>query len=79
MAKRIVLVATVCPTCGTLRATWTARTTQSVTISLSAAKQATKKLITLFTLPGVESGTLTLKVTSSGKPVQIDGLAVSKH
>ena len=50
VAKRIVLVATVCPTCGTLRATWTSRTTQSVTISLSATKQTTKKLVTLFTL-----------------------------
>lgn len=82
------LVATKCPTCGTVRVSLERPVTGSgeyavgppdpVTVSLRSSRRIDRKIIPLFyddTDPAV-SGTLTIKVVPTGKPVIIDGVVI---
>jgi hypothetical protein len=77
VAKQITLVATTCPTCGTLQVYWGSTLLKS--ISLRSSTIVYKKLITVTTFTTARSGTLTIKVTSSGKRVIVDGLAIRRN
>jgi hypothetical protein len=73
--SRVAVVATKCATCGSVRV-YVNNVSVGV-ISLYAARTQYKAVIALpaFTF---RSGTVVVKVTSSGKLVQIDGLGVSR-
>jgi len=73
-AKRIVLVATTCSTCGSVKVAFAGSTK---TISLKSTTTVNKKLIAVFTLTSVKSSTLTITVYGSGKKVYIDGVVLS--
>ncbi len=77
VAKRIAIVATTCPTCGKVRVYW--GSTLLRTISLYSATTVNKKLITVTTFAGTRTGTLSVKVHSSGKKVIIDGVAIRRN
>jgi hypothetical protein len=64
------------PTCGSIRVYW--GSTLLKTISLKSAKTVNKKLITVVAWPAPKTGTLTIKVASSGKKVIIDGVAIRR-
>jgi hypothetical protein len=73
--KRVALVASTCSTCGSVSVYLGSKLLKS--ISLKSTTTANKKLITVYTFSAATSGTLTIKVTSSGKKVIIDGVVLS--
>jgi hypothetical protein len=74
-AKRIVLVATTCAKCGSVKVYWGTKLLK--TVSLKSAKTVNRKLISITTFSSVSSGTLSIKVSTSGKKVMIDGVILS--
>ncbi len=77
VARRIALVATTCPTCGKVRVYW--GSTLLRTVSLYSATTVNKKLITVTTFAGTRTGTLSIKVHSSGRKVIVDGVAIRRN
>jgi hypothetical protein len=74
-AKRMWLVATKCPTCGTLQVRWNNILIASVNLASPVAVH--RALIPIASFPVVRAGTVRLNVTSpSGRAVTIEGLAV---
>ena len=76
VAKRIALVATTCSTCGTVKVYWGSTLLKAV--SLYSKTTVNKKLITVASFSSARSGTLSIKVSSRGKRVIIDGVAISR-
>jgi hypothetical protein len=74
-ARRLALVATTCPTCGSVQVYWGTKLLKAV--SLKSATTVNKKLITITTFSSLSAGTLSLKVYGSGKKVMIDGVVLS--
>jgi hypothetical protein len=74
-ARRLAVVATKSPTAGTIEIAWNGTVLKRV--DLTAATTARKSLIQLAPFTSVQSGTVTIKVVTSGKRVEIDGLGVS--
>jgi GH25 family lysozyme M1 (1,4-beta-N-acetylmuramidase) len=70
--RRLALLATRCPTCGTVRVFWNGTLLKQV--SLTAQTLAKRQLVALGSFPSVQTGTVRIRVSSSGRPVQIDGL-----
>ena len=75
-AASISLLVTTCRTCGTVKVYW--NSTRLKTISLYSATTVTKRLIAVKSFGYNRSGTLTIKVSSSGKKVIIDGVAIHR-
>jgi len=75
-AQRIAVVATTCSTCGSIKVYW--GSTLLKTISLKSTKTVNKKVITVVVWSAPRSGTLSIKVASSGKKVIIDGVAIRR-
>jgi hypothetical protein len=75
--QRIAVVATTCPTCGSIDVYWGA--TRIKTISLKSATTVNRKLITVVVWTAPKTGTLTIKVATSGKKVIIDGVAIRRN
>lgn len=71
--KRIYLVATRCPTCGTVGVYWNGTLIKKVSLYASTTTRRSVFGITTFT--GVRGGTLTIR-TLTPKAVQIDGVAL---
>lgn len=74
-AKRIALVATTCATCGTVKVYL--GSTLLRTVSLVSDTTVTGKVIWVATFDTVKTGTLSIRVSSSGLRVVIDGLGIS--
>ncbi len=74
--REIVLVATKCPKCGTLKATFDNKTIAKV--DLRAKKEKKRRLIVLKSWRKPQSGRLTLTVTSNGKRVIVEGVGFSR-
>jgi hypothetical protein len=75
VGKRLYLVATKCPTCGSITARWNGTTIKSVSLYNVATARAQVLLLAQFSR--AHSGTLTISVSSaSGKSVFVEGLAV---
>jgi hypothetical protein len=74
VARRIAIVVTTCPTCGSVAVYW--GSTLLRTISLRSAVTVNRKVIPVATFPSIRSGTLTITVRSSGRAVIIDGVAI---
>ena len=75
-ARRIVLVATTCATCGSVKVYL--GSTLLRTISLQSTATVYRKTFTVAAFPSLRSGTVTVKVATSGRRVLIDGLGVSR-
>lgn len=71
--RRITLLVTKCPTCGSMNVYWGG--TRISSISLYASTKRDRQLFTVPLLSTVRAGTLTLRSTSSRKPVRVDGVA----
>lgn len=74
-AKRLLLVATRCPRCGSVDVRWRGELVR--TVDLSAAKRTKSARIPLVSLPALERGTVRIDVTSTGLRVRIDGVGAS--
>jgi len=74
--KRVGLVATKCAKCGTVAVKVGSTTIGSVNLFSSTTKY--KQLISLPVI-SLRTGTVSVVTTSSGKPVYIDGLAISRQ
>jgi len=77
VAKRIALLATTCPTCGTVKVYL--GSTLLKTVSLISKTTVNQRLMTVATFSAAQSGTLVIKVSSSGKRVVIDGVAIRRN
>jgi hypothetical protein len=75
VAKQLALVARTCPTCGNLRVLWNGVVVKKV--SLQASPGATRRIFKIPAFATQQSGTARIEVTSTGKPVNIDGLEIS--
>jgi ELWxxDGT repeat protein len=74
-AKRLALVATTCPGCGSVQVFQ--GTTLLKQMSLSSAN-VDHRIIPIATFGSVHTGTVKIRVATSGKPVIVDGLGVSR-
>jgi len=77
VAKRIALVATTCSTCGTVKVYW--GSTLLKTISLYSRTTVNQKVITVATFSSARTGTLKIAVSSRGKRVIVDGVAIRRN
>lgn len=75
VAKRLALVATTCSACGTVAVQWNGRTIRNINLRSTTTRRQAVITIASFTAP--TSGTLKIVVTSTGKPVVIEGLGTS--
>ena len=75
-AERLALVVTKCPTCGQIQPMWNG-VALGPKINL-ASPTTKKKQLVLLNLPSLQTGTFKVKVTTTGKLVQFDGLGVYK-
>ncbi|MFN8623439.1 MAG: lamin tail domain-containing protein [Chloroflexota bacterium] len=75
--KRFALMVTRCPTCGSVKVLW--NNVAIKTIALTAKKTTKRAIVPLPVRPSAETGVLTIVVTTTGKPVLIDGLVVSRN
>jgi hypothetical protein len=73
-AKRIAIVATTCPTCGSVKVYL--GTTLLKSISLKSATTINKRLITVKVYTSVKTGTIVIKPGTAGKKTIIDGLVL---
>jgi uncharacterized delta-60 repeat protein len=75
-AKRLVLVATKCPRCGTADVRFGGRLLRR--INLRAAKTRRSVLIDVATFTSVRTGKVRIRVVSAKRPVRVEGLGVSR-
>ncbi|MFN8620307.1 MAG: hypothetical protein U0869_06135 [Chloroflexota bacterium] len=66
-----LLMVTRCPTCGSVKVLW--NNVLEETIALTAKKTTKRAIVPLPVRPSAETGVLTIVVTTTGKPVLIDG------
>jgi len=76
-AKRFALVATRCPGCGVVDVKLGGTLLKRVNLAASTIQK--RQIIPLANLAGVATGTVTITVVTSGRPVFIDGLGVSRN
>ena len=76
VATRLALVATTCPTCGSVKVYWNG--TYIKTISLVSSTTVYRKVFSIKTWTSAHTGTLKIKVSSSGKRVIIDGVVIRR-
>jgi hypothetical protein len=74
-AKQIALVATTCSNCGKVQVLL--GSTSLKTVNLASRNGQTEKVIPVASFTSVQTGTVTLRVTTAGKRVIIDGLGIS--
>jgi hypothetical protein len=73
-AKSIAIVATTCSTCGSAKVYW--GSTLLRTISLYSATTMSRRVLPVAAWGSPRSGTLSIKVSTRGKKVIIDGVAI---
>jgi hypothetical protein len=72
----MAILVTTCPGCGTLHVYWQGVLVK--TVSLNSTTIVHRKLITVATFASTRSGTLTLRISSSNRPVVVDGVAIRR-
>ena len=72
--RRLAVIATTCSTCGTIDVLWNGAVLKHIDLHASITTRNVPVSIATWSAP--KTGTLTIKVTSSGKPVIIEGLGV---
>jgi hypothetical protein len=75
-AKHLAVLVTKCPGCGTIKVIFKGAQVGS-NISLNASTTKKKVLVLLPAFSNAKSGTLVVRVVSSGKRVDIDGVGTS--
>lgn len=74
--RRVALVATTCPRCGSvsvrLGRAWLGR------VSLRSASVRHTRVLPVASFAGVRTGSLTVRVTTSGRPVPVDGVVIAR-
>jgi hypothetical protein len=75
-ARRVSVLVEKCPTCGSIQIFWNGHLTRSYSLFAPSVE----KLVYLYAanFKTVQKGSITIRVSSSGKPVIIDGLGVSR-
>ena len=76
VARRIALVATRCSSCGSVKVFWNG--VYQKTVALTASGSVRKQAVELLSFATATTGTLTLEVSTAGKAVIVEGLAISK-
>jgi hypothetical protein len=76
VVRRIAIVATTCPTCGTVGVYW--GSTLLATVSLSSRTTTFSRLLPVATFPAARTGTLVLKVLSRGRVVRVDAVVLRR-
>lgn len=74
VGRRIDLIATLCPTCGTVDVRWNGAVVRRVNLTAATTKRAANVVIANW--PTSRTGALSVTVVGSGKPVVIEGLGV---
>jgi hypothetical protein len=74
LTRRIAVVVTKCPTCGTLGVYWNGTLLKKLSLAASATRK--KQLITVAGWASRRGGTVKLVVLSSGRPVLVEGLGL---
>lgn len=74
--RRISIVATRCAKCGKVDVLWNGKLLKR--LDLRAARTSNRVVLPVTTFSGVRTGTLTVRVASSGRPVHIDGVGFSR-
>ena len=77
VARRVALVVSTCPTCGSVKVYWNGA--YKKTISLRSSTTRNKVLVSALSFSSVRSGTLKLVVSSSSKRVLVDGVAINRR
>ena len=77
-ANGIGLVVTTCPTCGSVRLYWNGDYKASLNLYSAQRKDQVVRRFSVLSWNLVQTGTLTVKVVSSGKKVVIDGVLVAR-
>ena len=77
VAKRIALLATTCPTCGSVKVYWGSVLLK--TVNLYSKTTVNRKLISVASFGSARWGSLSIRVSSSGKKVLIDGVAIRRN
>ena len=77
VAKRVALVASTCPTCGSVRVYWNG--VRVKTISLRASTSRNRVLLGALSFSSVRTGTLKLVVSTSSRRVTVDGVVISRR
>ena len=75
-ARRIAIVATTCSTCGSIKVYWNSKLIK--TVSLKTTATVYHKVILVATFSSVQKGTLKLVVSTSGKRIYLDGVAIRR-
>jgi len=75
-ARRLTLLATRCPACGAVQVFWNGRLLKAVTLTAPTLQK--RQLVALGSFSAVQNGTIRVRVSSSGRPVQIDALGVTR-
>lgn len=73
--KRIALLVTRCKTCGTVRVYLGTKLLRTIRLRSTSTRHSVLVIVKTFTTP--KTGTLRLVVSSTGKPVPIEGLGLS--
>jgi hypothetical protein len=74
--KRFVLVATRCPGCGTVRVYWDVGLSRRISLAASSVRK--RQVIPIVSFDYVRTTQIKVVVASSGRPVHIDALGVSR-
>jgi hypothetical protein len=74
-AKSIALIATTCPTCGTVKVVWKGAVIAK--LALTSAVSVKDVLLPVVGFNAAKTGDLRIVVASAGKPVKIEGVALS--
>jgi hypothetical protein len=74
-AKRLAIVVTKCPRCGTIKVFFRNKLLRKIRLRAGAIRK--RQIVDLAIFNAVRSGTLRALVTSSGRPVKIEGVGVS--
>jgi hypothetical protein len=74
LTRRIAVIATKCPTCGTLGVYWNGTLLKKINLAASTTRK--RQLVTVAGWASPRSGTVKLVVLSSGKPVIVEGLGL---
>jgi hypothetical protein len=74
-AKRLIVLVTKCPTCGTIDVLYNGVVV--VSADLAAATTQKQQRVTLPAFAQVQTGLLSISVTSSSRPVEVDGVVAA--
>jgi len=74
-ARQLTLIATRCSTCGRIEISWNGKTIARTNLASSTTQYAQRITLPIFST--AQTGPLTIRVITSGRPVSVDGIAVT--